>query len=151
MWHYPVPAAKCRPLVNSYRRTGYSSVRLGRHWAIDIVAPLGAKVRAIRDAKVVAVGNVWGASYGKQVLLRWRTPRGFRFFFYSHLDSYSVAAGDKVKKGQVIGRVGSTGNSTGPHCHVEWATCPRKIARWDMHRKNPYRNLERARKKLLAA
>ncbi|MEA2672435.1 MAG: hypothetical protein QOG45_2655, partial [Chloroflexota bacterium] len=44
---------------------------------------------------------------------------GHTFTLYGHLESFAVHPGDQVKQGQVIGLVGSTGNSTGPHTHFE--------------------------------
>ena len=147
-WAFPTPAAKHYQLRNSYKRTGYSSRRLGYHWGIDLPAPMRSKAKAIRRARVHDTGNVWGPSYGKQVLLKWRTSTGKqRFAFYSHLDTIAVRKGERVRKNQTIGRVGSTGNSTGPHVHFEYGYSPR----WDMKRFNPYRKLERARRKLLAS
>ena len=145
-WAYPAPAAKKRPLVNSYDRGGYSAARKGKHWGIDIAAPEGSPAKAVKAGKIVGRGNVWGDAYGKQVLLRWRTKTGKRrFAFYAHLHTIDVKEGQRVKKGQTIGEVGSTGNSTGPHIHFEYGSSPH----WDMKRFNPYKQLERARKALL--
>lgn len=141
-WAFPAPAALHRPLVNSFKRKGYSPRRLGYHWATDIGAPERSPAEAVRDARVSAAGNVWGSAYGKQVLLVWTWRRKRRYAFYAHLNSISVKAGQKVRKGQQIGTVGNTGNSRGPHIHFEYGWSPR----WDMKRWNPHRNLERARK-----
>ncbi len=54
--------------------------------------------------------------WGKIVILEHNEGISTR---YAHLDQFDVKAGDKVAKGQVIGRVGNTGQSTGPHLHYE--------------------------------
>lgn len=88
-----------------------------RHPGIDIGAPKGAPVRAADSGYVVAAG--WDnerVSYGFMILINHGNGYVTR---YAHLSSMDVEAGDSVKKGQLIGRVGSTGNSTGPHLHFE--------------------------------
>ena len=51
---------------------------------------------------------------------------------YAHLSQIDVKAGDRVRTGQKIGEVGSTGNSTGPHLHIEVRTSPWKYANKDI-------------------
>lgn len=77
----------------------------------------GIKVRAAKRGVVVSVGNAWGSSYGKHVVLS-NKKTGVRQG-YCHLSGIKVKPGQKVKKGQVIGYSGNTGNSTGPHLHYE--------------------------------
>lgn len=84
------------------------------HLGVDIKAPKGTKVFATADGVVLRAGNYEG--WGNMVVLQ----HGNEFeTFYAHLDSYSVEAGKKVVKGEVIGGVGNTGQSTGPHLHFE--------------------------------
>jgi murein DD-endopeptidase MepM/ murein hydrolase activator NlpD len=56
--------------------------------------------------------------YGLTVILQ--HEKGTQESLYAHLSEIFVKPGDKVEQGNVIGRVGSTGNSTGPHLHFEW-------------------------------
>ncbi|HEX5045336.1 MAG TPA: M23 family metallopeptidase [Candidatus Polarisedimenticolaceae bacterium] len=84
------------------------------HEGMDIVAETGSPVRAPADGIVVAAGR--NSSYGKAVDLSHGYGLASRF---GHLSAILVRPGDKVKRGDVIGRVGSTGRSTGPHLHYE--------------------------------
>jgi len=84
------------------------------HEGMDIVAETGTAVRAPADGIVVAAGR--NSSYGKAVDLSHGYGLGTRF---GHLSFISVRPGDRVKRGDIIGRVGSTGRSTGPHLHYE--------------------------------
>jgi len=80
------------------------------HLGIDYAAPAGAPVQAIGDGRVVFAGYKGGA--GRVVHLR--HANGYETQ-YLHLSSILVATGQRVAQGQIIGRVGSTGLSTGPH------------------------------------
>ena len=84
------------------------------HTGIDIYAPHGSKVRATADGVVEFAG--WYGDYGKTVIIR--HPSGY-LTLYAHLSKIDVKEGQRVKAGDVVGRVGSTGRSTGPHLHYE--------------------------------
>lgn len=84
-----------------------------RHHAVDIAGPVGTPIYAADDGVVELSG--WSAGYGNQVLL----DHGDRKTRYGHLSKIFVAKGEAVKRGQVIGAMGSTGWSTGPHLHFE--------------------------------
>jgi murein DD-endopeptidase MepM/ murein hydrolase activator NlpD len=84
------------------------------HQGLDIVAPVGAVVRAPGDAVVTRATRT--AGYGKMVDLS--HGYGYRTR-YGHLSEVLVKPGQKVRRGDPIGRVGSTGRSTGPHLHYE--------------------------------
>ncbi|HOJ92915.1 MAG TPA: peptidoglycan DD-metalloendopeptidase family protein [Dictyoglomaceae bacterium] len=84
------------------------------HSGVDIVAIWGSPVYATADGFVAYVG--WESGYGKVVKIN--HGRGI-VTYYAHLSSYSVKTGQYVKKGQLIGHVGSTGTSIGPHLHYE--------------------------------
>jgi len=91
------------------------------HTGVDLAVPLGTPVFAAADGVVVlarpmtdASGNLVG--YGNYVILQHDT--GLKTL-YGHLLLIGVKEGDVVKRGQLIGLVGSTGNSTGPHTHFE--------------------------------
>jgi murein DD-endopeptidase MepM/ murein hydrolase activator NlpD len=89
----------------------------GRHGGIDVGAAKGTPVYAA-DAGYVSIAG-WDrepVSYGNEVVLNHGNGYSTR---YGHLSAIMVDAGESVRKGQLIGRVGSTGNSTGPHLHFE--------------------------------
>ena len=85
----------------------------GYHTGVDYAVPVGTDVLAVADGKIT--NATWGKSYGTQLV---QSVDG-GWFIYAHLSSTLVKAGDKVKAGQVIAKSGNTGNSTGPHLHVE--------------------------------
>jgi murein DD-endopeptidase MepM/ murein hydrolase activator NlpD len=90
-----------------------------RHRAVDIGAWKGAPALAADSGYVVAAGCDKGGcdtGYGRMVVID--HGNGFQTL-YGHLQVFFVQAGDSVAKGQKIGEVGSTGNSTGPHLHFE--------------------------------
>jgi murein DD-endopeptidase MepM/ murein hydrolase activator NlpD len=84
------------------------------HTGLDIVAPTGTAVLATADGVVTRVGRQSG--YGRMVQLSHGYGLGT---LYGHLSAATVRPGQRVRRGEVIGRVGSTGRSTGPHVHYE--------------------------------
>lgn len=85
------------------------------HNGTDIGAPLGTPIHAAADGEVMWVDT--DPNYGNYT--RIYHPAYLLHTFHAHLSSALVAQGQTVKRGQEIGRVGSTGNSTGPHLHFE--------------------------------
>ena len=84
------------------------------HPGIDISTPIGTKVTAPADGVVVTVAEKGG--YGKSIVI----DHGYGMVTrYGHLADYNVRAGQRVKRGDVIGFVGNTGRSTAPHLHYE--------------------------------
>jgi len=86
------------------------------HAAIDIGAWTGAPVKSSDAGYVVEAGRGWSSGYGNHVVID--HGNGYRTL-YAHLNSIFVSPGENVTKGQQIGTVGNTGNSTGPHLHFE--------------------------------
>lgn len=84
------------------------------HHGIDIAAPYGTEVQAARGGTVVATGN--DALLGNYVVLQ---HEGNFTTIYGHLEESFVRTGQKINAGAIIGSVGSTGLSTGPHLHFE--------------------------------
>jgi len=84
------------------------------HDGIDIALPAGSPVRAAGDGEVVFSGKMRG--YGKVMILR--HADGVETV-YAHNERNDRREGERVRKGEVIGRVGHTGRSTGPHLHFE--------------------------------
>jgi len=90
-------------------------LRWGRtHEGIDFAGDDGDPVRAAAPGRVVFARSY--AGYGNLVVL---DHDGDLRTAYGHMSAIAVARGDRVAGGQVIGRVGSTGHSTGPHLHFE--------------------------------
>ncbi len=90
--------------------TGFSAF----HPGVDLQAPKGTPVRAAGDGVVTRAE--WAGRYGKLVVI---DHGGGITTYYAHLDRIEVIAGQHVRKGQLIGRVGRTGRTTGTHLHYE--------------------------------
>jgi len=86
------------------------------HSGTDLGAPEGTPVLATVSGQVVTADFLGG--YGLTVILQ--HEKGTQESLYAHMSQIFVKPGDQVEQGNVIGRVGSTGNSTGPHLHFEW-------------------------------
>lgn len=84
------------------------------HRGIDVGAPAGSPITAAADGRVASAG--WHGGYGRQVAIA--HADGIQTT-YSHMSRIAAHAGEMVRRGQVIGYVGSTGLSTGPHLHFE--------------------------------
>lgn len=88
------------------------------HSGIDIAGPNGGAIKASNDGRVIYAG--WYGGYGKVVILDHGVINGKPITtLYGHMSAINVSNGQNVKKGQTIGKEGSTGYSTGPHCHFE--------------------------------
>ncbi len=113
----PIPSTAARGTGSfGWPVSGYITQKYWtRHPGIDIGAPKGAPVYAADSGFVISSG--WSnAGFGYQILVSHQNGYVTR---YAHLSSMHVETGESVKKGQLIGRVGSSGNSTGPHLHFE--------------------------------
>jgi murein DD-endopeptidase MepM/ murein hydrolase activator NlpD len=86
------------------------------HTGTDLAAPMGTPVLAAYAGQV-AIADFLGG-YGLTVALDHN--KGTQQTLYAHLSEVFVKPGEMVKQGEVIGRVGTTGNSTGPHLHFEF-------------------------------
>ena len=84
------------------------------HTGIDIGAPAGTSIKAVADGTVIFAG--WLGAYGNATVI---DHGGGISSMYAHQSSILVKENQDVKKGDVIGKVGSTGWSTGPHLHFE--------------------------------
>jgi murein DD-endopeptidase MepM/ murein hydrolase activator NlpD len=108
------------PLKNFRRTSGFGprinpiTGNRGIHHGLDLAAPLGTEVYASRDGKIAEIGE--DSIYGKYVIIEhaenWTS-------LYGHLSEINTVLHRIVKSGSLIGKVGSTGQSTGPHLHFE--------------------------------
>lgn len=93
------------------RLTQYYSAR---HTAVDIANKVGTPIYAADTGVIESIG--WGTGYGNNIVINHGGGKKTR---YAHLSKFYVKRGQEVDKGQVIGAMGSTGWSTGPHLHFE--------------------------------
>lgn len=122
----PVPGKKVSSRFG-YRRDPILGTK-ALHAGLDFRAPLGTPIRCTGDGVVVRAG--WAGGYGRMVEVR---HSGGYITRYGHMKKILVSKGDKVRRGTIIGKSGSSGRSTGPHLHYE--------VRKDGHPLNPVRYL----------
>ena len=97
-----------------YRTDPFTKARK-MHEGMDFTAKTGTPIYATGDGVVARADNT-ASGYGNHIVIR----HGFGYeTLYAHLSKYKARAGQRVKRGDVIGYVGSTGRSEGPHCHYE--------------------------------
>lgn len=97
-------------------RFGYRSLRVAGsnfHTGLDIDGDTGDPIYAATSGVVTHSG--WQGGYGNLVIVE----NGGNLYYYAHASALLVNEGDRIETGQVLARVGSTGNSTGPHLHFE--------------------------------
>jgi murein DD-endopeptidase MepM/ murein hydrolase activator NlpD len=85
------------------------------HWAIDIAATYGSKVVAAASGRVIFAG--WKSNGGGWQV--WISHGGNIYTTYNHMSAITVGAGQSVSRGQQVGRIGMSGDATGPHLHFE--------------------------------
>lgn len=97
-----------------YRTDPFTKARK-KHWGMDFTAPRGTPIYATGDG-TVSRADATASGYGKHI----RITHGYGYeSLYAHLSKYNVRKGQKVKRGDLIGYVGSTGRSEAPHLHYE--------------------------------
>ncbi|MFT5892643.1 MAG: murein DD-endopeptidase MepM/ murein hydrolase activator NlpD [Dokdonia sp.] len=97
-----------------YRTDPFTKARK-KHWGMDFTAPRGTPIYATGDG-TVSRADATASGYGKHI----RITHGYGYeSLYAHLNKYNVRKGQKVKRGDLIGYVGSTGRSEAPHLHYE--------------------------------
>jgi murein DD-endopeptidase MepM/ murein hydrolase activator NlpD len=100
------------------------------HTGIDISAPVGTPVKATADGIVLHAS--WNAGYGRCVIID--HGNGYQTW-YAHLSQFDVMEGQEIRQGEIVGRVGTSGRSTGPHLHYEVRIHSTPV--------NPYRFMQR--------
>jgi len=110
---WPVP---CSSRISSAYGMRYHPIlhKMKFHTGIDIPAPTGSSIVAANSGRIILAEYTTG--YGNTVII---DHGGGIATLYGHCSRFCVRVGDKVKAGEVIAKVGSTGWSTGPHCHFE--------------------------------
>lgn len=111
-FRFPLPAARVTSAFGL--RVNPLTGTLKRHEGVDLAAPAGTEVYATRDGVVVELGN--DPIYGNYVVLE---HEGSWKSVYGHLSAIHTDLRKSLRSGTILGRVGSTGQSTGPHLHFE--------------------------------
>ena len=116
-WYWPLPGIYKLSSLFGARKDPFTG-KASNHTGTDIPASSGTKIYSAQGGVVTTVGKNKNHSYGYYVII---THGNGVSTLYAHMKSVaSVKEGETVKKGQVIGYVGSTGRSTGPHLHFEF-------------------------------
>jgi murein DD-endopeptidase MepM/ murein hydrolase activator NlpD len=103
--------------VSGYTISSLYGYRHGEfHTGLDMAVPYGTAVRAADGGTVTFAGRQSSGGYGNLVII---THDNGTQTYYAHNSSILVSVGDKVYQGQQIAKAGSTGRSTGNHCHFE--------------------------------
>lgn len=111
----PIDSRKIRGGLSGFGRRIHPIYKIRKmHTGIDFTAPIGTPIYATGNGRVTAVGVDGG--YGQRVIIN----HGYSYTtLYGHMSRFAVKQGQSVKRGDLIGYVGNTGTSTGPHLHYE--------------------------------
>lgn len=113
---FPLPEAYKGKITWDFNKEAINPItkKLTTHLGIDVPAPTGTPVYAAGNGKVLKAEEIKG--WGKLVVLE---HAGGYTTIYAHLDEILVEKGEKLAAGKTLGKVGNTGQSTGPHLHYE--------------------------------
>ena len=111
----PIANKQLNHMASGYGMRLHPILKIGKmHWGMDFAASTGTPIYATGDARVKVAGNMGG--YGNTVVL----DHGYGYeTVYAHMSRIKSRQGQSVKRGDIIGYVGNTGLSTGPHLHYE--------------------------------
>jgi murein DD-endopeptidase MepM/ murein hydrolase activator NlpD/LAS superfamily LD-carboxypeptidase LdcB len=125
------------PIVASPKVTSWANARVtqgyGRptgnfgysvHTGIDLGYPSNTPIVAARDGVVEFAAGGWNWGYGNMAIIKHESSGKKTYTLYAHMTSITTKQGATIKAGQEVGKVGSTGNSTGAHLHFEIKPCP---------------------------
>lgn len=107
-------ARAVRPVRDYLKTSGFRDPHRRNHEGVDLAAPRGTAIYSVMRGRVIFAD--WDGAYGRKIVLD--HGRG-TVTVYAHLDSMAVKVGQRVRLGQRIGRVGTSGRTTGPHLHFE--------------------------------
>ena len=125
-WVAPLAKGTYRIGDNIIIGSGCISRTCGGHSGLDLSAPQGTPAKAISAGTVVHAGYGYaGVAYGNHVVLKLADGK---YALYGHLATSTVSKGQSVSAGQMVGTVGSTGNSSGPHLHFEIRNSPNQFS-----------------------
>jgi murein DD-endopeptidase MepM/ murein hydrolase activator NlpD len=112
----PIPNKELKRLASGFGMRMHPILKVVRpHEGCDFSAPRGTPIYSTGDGEIIRVSSSFGG-FGKLVVI----DHGYGFITkYAHMSSFNVKRGDKVKRGDCIGFVGTTGTSTAPHLHYE--------------------------------
>ena len=111
----PIDSRKLRGSISGFGFRMHPIYKIRKmHVGMDFTAPTGTPIYATGDGVIVAAGVERG--YGNRIMI----SHSYGYVTkYAHMSRFKVKKGQKIKRGDVIGFVGNTGASTGPHCHYE--------------------------------
>ena len=121
----PVANKDLKRMASGYGRRIHPIYKVRKmHWGMDFSAKTGTPIFATGDGKISNDRKVGGSGYGKYVVI----DHGYGYqTLYAHMSKVAVRKGQKVKRGDVIGYVGNTGRSAGPHLHYEVVKDGKKV------------------------
>ena len=106
---------------------GHLTQGLHDHYAVDIGAPKGTPIYSAAPGRVLFARTGWNGGYGNLVIIN--DSNGTQTY-YAHQSRIATSPGEQVSQGELIGYVGSTGHSTGPHLHFEVRGAPNPALYW---------------------
>jgi murein DD-endopeptidase MepM/ murein hydrolase activator NlpD len=111
----PIDSRKLRGAISGFGYRMHPIYKIRKmHEGLDFAAPIGTPIYATGDGVIIAAGVERG--YGNRIMIN----HGYGYVTkYAHMSRFKVQGGSRIKRGDVIGYVGNTGASTGPHCHYE--------------------------------
>ncbi|MBU1759819.1 MAG: M23 family metallopeptidase, partial [Bacteroidetes bacterium] len=111
----PIDSRKLRGSISGFGYRMHPIYKIRKmHEGLDFAAPIGTPIYATGDGVVIAAGGERG--YGNRIMI----SHGYGYVTkYAHMSKFKARKGQRVHRGDVIGYVGNTGASTGPHCHYE--------------------------------